>query len=64
MLKLSEIKNGINKKTDKGILEEMWRCVFIILLGFPPGGGNKRLMSLRLDGIKKQNLVSERKKNL
>lgn len=64
MLKLNEIKNGINKKTDKGILEEMWQCVFIILLGLPPGDGNKRLMSLRLDGIKQHNLVSERKKNI
>lgn len=62
MLKLSEIKNSTNKKTDKGILEEMWQCVFIILLGLPPGGGNKRLMNLRPDRIKQQDLVSERKK--
>lgn len=62
MLKLNEIKNGINKKTDKGILEEMWQCVFMILLGLSPGGGNKRLMSLRPDRIKQQDLVSEGKK--
>lgn len=64
MLKLNEIKNGINKKTDKGILEEMWQCVFMILLGLSPGVGNKRLMSLRPDRIKQQDLVSEGKKNL
>lgn len=42
----------------------MWQCVFMILLGLPPGGGNKRLMSLRPDRIKQQDLVSEGKKNL